>query len=140
RGIEITCDLLERETVCRRQREHDIVFGRRRLQLEIELAAEPLAQRQSPGPIDAAAKGRMDDELHAADFVEETLEHDRVLRREAAQRRKARGKVLHQLTRRRLGDADLVGEALQGTRAAWILAQRCGYFGAKTRYCARQLV
>ena len=57
---------------------HDIVLGRRRLQLEIEPAAEPLAQRQAPGAVEAAAVGRMDDQLHAADRVEEALEHQRV--------------------------------------------------------------
>ena len=60
-----------------------VVLGRRRLQLEVELAAEALAQRQSPGAVDAAAERRMDHQLHAAGFVEEALEHDRVLGRQA---------------------------------------------------------
>ena len=84
------------------QREDDVVFSRGRLQLEIELAAEPFAQRQAPGAIDAAAKRRMDDELHAADLVEEALEYDRVLRRQATECGKARRQVLHQLARGRL--------------------------------------
>ena len=61
------------------ERQHDVVLGRGGLQLEVELAAEALAQRQAPGAVDAAAEGRMDDELHAARLVEEALEHDRVL-------------------------------------------------------------
>ena len=82
--MQIAGDLGELEAVRGGEREHDVVLGRRRLQLEIELAAETLAQRQAPGAVDAAAVGRMDDELHAAGLVEEALEHDRVLRRQAA--------------------------------------------------------
>ena len=41
--------------------------------------------------------GRMDDELHAAGFVEEALEHDRLLRRQAGRARRGRGEVLDQL-------------------------------------------
>ena len=74
--MQVARDLVEREAVRRRQRQHDGVLGRRRLQLEVELAAEALAQRQPPGAVDAAAEGRMDDQLHAAGFVEEALEHD----------------------------------------------------------------
>ena len=58
------------------ERQHDRVLGGRRLQLEVERAAEALAQRQAPGAVDAAAERRVDDELHAAGFVEEALEHD----------------------------------------------------------------
>ena len=46
------------------------------LQFEIEAAAEPLAQRQAPGPIDPRAQRRMDHQLHAARLVEEPLEDD----------------------------------------------------------------
>ena len=65
----------ERKAVRAAEREHDRVLGRRRLQLEVERAAEALAQRQAPGAVDAAAEGRVDDELHAARLVEEALEH-----------------------------------------------------------------
>ena len=75
--MQVARDLGQLEAVRRGQREHDVVLGRRRLQLEIELAAEALAQRQAPGAVDAAAIGRMDDQLHAAGLVEEALEHDR---------------------------------------------------------------
>src|SRR6185437_14871898 len=54
-----------------RQRER----GRRGLQLEVERAAEALAQRQPPGAVHPAAEGRVDDELHAARLVEEALEN-----------------------------------------------------------------
>ena len=84
--MQIARDVGEREAVRGGERQHDGVLGRRRLQLEIELAAEALAQRQAPRAVDAAAERRVDDELHAAGLVEEALEHDRVLRRQAAER------------------------------------------------------
>ena len=77
--VQIARDLGELEAVRGGERQHDVVLGRGRLELEVELAAEALAQRQPPGAIDAAAKGRMDHELHAARFIEEALEHDGVL-------------------------------------------------------------
>ena len=84
--MEIVRDVAELEAVRRRQRQHDIVFRCGGLQLEVELAAEPLAQGEAPGAVDAAAERRMDDELHAARFVEEAFEHDAVLRRQQAER------------------------------------------------------
>ena len=54
---------------------HDAVVRGGGLQLEIEGAAEALAQRQAPGAVDARAEGRVEDELHAAGFVEEALGH-----------------------------------------------------------------
>ena len=65
----------------RPERQQQRIFGRRGLQLEIELAAESLAQRQAPRLVDAAAERRVQHELHAAGFVEEPLEHQRLLRR-----------------------------------------------------------
>ena len=88
--MQIARRLRQLEAVRVRQRQHDVIFGRRRLQFEIERAAEALAQRQSPRAIHAAAERRMNDELHAAGFVEEALEHDRVERRQAAERRACR--------------------------------------------------
>ena len=99
-GMQIARDLGELEAVRRGERQHDVVLGRRRLQLEIELAAEALAQRQAPGAVDAAAEGRMDDQLHAAGLVEEALEHDRVLRRQAARARHGRRRDTRPAARR----------------------------------------
>ena len=73
RRMQVARDLDQREAVAGRQRQHDRVLGRRRLQLEVELAAEALAQRQAPGAVDAAAVGRVDDQLRAAGLVEEAL-------------------------------------------------------------------
>ena len=56
---EIPRDLVEREAVHRAERDHDRVLERGGLQLEVEAPAEPLAQRQAPGAIDARAERRM---------------------------------------------------------------------------------
>ena len=82
-GAQHLEDGLEREAVLRAEREQDAVVGRRRLQLEVEGAAEALAQRHAPGAVDAAAERRVDDELHAARLVEEPLGDDARLRRHA---------------------------------------------------------
>ena len=80
---------LERKGMLLAQRDDDAVVGGGGLQFEIERAAEALAQRQSPGAIDARSERRMDDELHAAGFVEEALGDDGRLRRQRAQRMRA---------------------------------------------------
>ncbi len=67
------------------QRDVDAVVGRRRLQLEVERAAEALAQRQSPRFVDPPAERRMDDELHAAALIEEALGDDGGLRGHGAE-------------------------------------------------------
>ena len=89
RRMQIAEDVGERERVLRPERQQQRVFGRRGLQLEVELAAEALAQRQAPRLVDAAAERRVQHELHAARLVEEALEDERVLRR---QRRRARAR------------------------------------------------
>ena len=90
RRVQVAEHVGERKRVLRPERQEQRVFGRRRLQLEVELTAEPLAQREAPRLVDAAAERRVQHELHAARFVEEALEHQRVLRRHDAERR-ARG-------------------------------------------------
>ena len=97
----------------RGQRQHDGVLGRRRLQLEVERAAEALAQCQSPGAIDATAEGRVNDQLHAAGFVEEALEDDRLLGRQGPERGARRGQIIHQLHRGRDCDTRLRREPLR---------------------------
>src|SRR5678815_3072897 len=66
-------DLAEREAVLLTEREQDAVVRRRRLELEIEGAAEPLAQRESPGAGDPSSEGGVQNELHPAGRVEESL-------------------------------------------------------------------
>ena len=88
--MQIARGLRELEAMRVGQRQHDVIFGRCGLQFEVERSAEPLAQGQTPGAIDAAAEGRMNDQLHAAGLVEESLENDRIKRGQAAERRAAR--------------------------------------------------
>src|ERR1035441_602666 len=64
---------VERKGMLLAERNHDAVIGGGRLQFEIERSAEALAQRQSPGAVDARAEGRVNHQLHAAAFVEEAL-------------------------------------------------------------------
>ncbi len=71
---------LERKGVLLGERYLDAVVGGGSLQLEIEGTAEALAQRQSPGAVDARAEGRMNDQLHPAAFVEEAFGDDALLR------------------------------------------------------------
>jgi len=56
----------QRERMLRAERQQQRVIGRRRLKLEVELPAESLPQRESPGLVDAAAEWRMQHELHPA--------------------------------------------------------------------------
>ncbi len=69
-------DVGEREAVLLGEGDVDAVVGGGGLQLEVEAAAEALAQREAPGLVDAAAEGSVQDELHAAAFVEEALGDD----------------------------------------------------------------
>ena len=86
-------------------------------------AAEALAQRQSPGLVDASAEGRVNDELHAAAFVEEALGDDRLLRRHGAQHGAALQDVFDRLLGAGIVQAALVLEPTHGRAATFGL---CG--------------
>ena len=75
--------VFERKTVARIQREQHAVIDRRRLDLEIERLAQPLSNRQAEPAIEADSERRVDDDLRAAEAVEEALDHDRLSRRES---------------------------------------------------------
>ena len=62
------------------ERDHDGIVGSSSLQLKVEAAAETLTQSESPRAIDAIAEGGMQDELHPAGLIEESLHHERLLR------------------------------------------------------------
>ena len=79
-GCDVPGDFVEREAVVRAERQHDRVVARGGLQLEVERAAELLAQREPERAVDAPAVRRVDDELHAAGLVEEALD-DEILER-----------------------------------------------------------
>ena len=133
RRMQVARDLGELEAVRRGQRQDDVVLGRGRLQLEIELAAEALAQRQPPGAVDPAAERRMDHELHAAGFVEEALEHDPLLGRQAAERRVRRRQIFGELARRpaRRGRARPISQAWAAPPAGSVF--RCPAISVRRR-------
>ncbi len=131
--MQIAGHVAKLEAVRGGQREYDVVFRRRGLQFEVEFAAEALAQRQAPGSIDPAAEGGVDDELHAARFIEEPLEYDRVLCRQTAERREGCGKVVDELQRRLSTQANLVDQPALRRRARAVGAQPRGDFSAQTR-------
>ena len=91
--MQVAEDVGQRERVLRAERQQQRVLGGGRLQLEVELAAESLAQRERPRAVDAAAERRVQHELHAARLVEEALEHERLLRRDHAERPTPGGQV-----------------------------------------------
>ena len=78
----------------RTERQHDRVVAGGGLQLEVERAAELLAQREPERAVDAAAVRRVHDELHAAGLVEEALEHEVLLRGHRAEHRAADREVV----------------------------------------------
>ena len=98
---------LQRERVLVAQRQHQAVVGRGGLQLDVERAAELLAQRQAPRAVDARAERRVQDQLHAAGFVEEALGDDGLAGRHGAQDRFAGADVRDDLLRTRALDAAL---------------------------------
>ena len=67
------------------------------LQFEIEGAAETFAQRESPGAVQTGAEGRVNDELHAAGLIEETLHDERFLRRQCSERPVSGGEIIGEL-------------------------------------------
>ena len=85
------------------EREHDGVVVGRRLQLEVERDAEPLAQRQPQGAVHPASEGGVDDELRALALVEAALDHDPPARRQVAERLEPGGAVGHDLLGHLLG-------------------------------------
>ena len=107
RRMQVARHLDQRKTVAGRQRQDDRVLGGGGLQFEVEGAAEALAQGQAPGLVDAAAEGRVDDQLGAAGFVEEALHDDALARRQGAERVARAGQVVDRLLRSDRIDADL---------------------------------
>ena len=111
------------------QRKHQAVIGGRGLQFEIEGPAETFAQRQAPGAIDARAERRVNDELHAAGFIEESFGDDGVLLGTAPSARCAGADVGGGLLRVRGGRASIRPSALPPRRQM----RRCLRAGAKLR-------
>src|SRR5947209_17170908 len=103
-------DISKRKAVRRTERQNNRVFGGCSLQFEIKFAAEALAQRQSPRPVQSAAERSVNDELHAAGFVKKTLEYDVLLRRHHTESDSGDAEILSDLFRSARCDADLCGE------------------------------
>ena len=110
--MQIPRDFPQLEAVRLGERQHDVILGRRRLQLEVERAAEPLAQGETPRAVHPAAVGGVNHELHAPGLVEKALEDDRVERRQASQGGAPGGEVLEQLQRGLLVERDGFGQPL----------------------------
>ncbi|MCW0461171.1 hypothetical protein NB717_002239 [Xanthomonas sacchari] len=139
RGAQIACHLVQGEAVPGRQRQHDRVLGRGRLQLEIEGAAEALAQGQAPGAVDAAAVDAVDHQLGAAGGIEEAFQHDALLGRQGAQRRMRAAQVIDDLLRGGGVQRQRAAQPLQRLRRAALL-QRLRDFGPQPRHAQRQRV
>ena len=121
----------------RTKRQDDRVLSRRGLQLEVEGAAEALAQRQSPGAVDAAAERRVQHQLHPACFIEEPLEHQDLLGGDGTEDLPCRGEILDNRARARLVDPDRVHQPLY--RCCRII-QPVGHILAQPGDFFRQLV
>src|SRR5688572_32933234 len=78
--MQVAKHFFQRKGMRGAERQDDSLLGRRRLQLEVESLAELLAQGEAPGAVDPAAERGVQDELHAARFVEEALEGDELPR------------------------------------------------------------
>ncbi len=113
-GVEIAEHVIQREGMLRPQRQEHAFLGGRGLQLEVERATKLLPQRQSPRPIHSAAEWRVQHQLHAAGFIEESLEHEGVLGREKAEQSLGICQVVNDLMGRRPRDADTVHEPPDG--------------------------
>src|SRR2546422_6072720 len=143
-GLQVLEHVLEREAVLGAERQDDRVLGGGRLQLEVEAAAEPLAERESPGPVDPAPERRVQHQLLPARLVKEALQHQRLLRRDTPEDLLRRLEILYHLARRGLGDpGDLAREPcrrLTGVRqpTADIPAQP-GHFLRQLRRTTRRL-
>src|SRR5947209_6369334 len=84
--IQITKNFLEWKRVLGSERDHDGIVSGRSLELEIEGSTKTFPKRQTPRAIDSITKRRMQNELHSARLIEEPLHHDRLLRRNRAER------------------------------------------------------
>jgi hypothetical protein len=114
--MQVAEDLLQGEAVLRPQAEDDGLLVGGGLQLEAEADAEPLAQREAEGAVDARAEGGVDHELRPPGLVEEALQDHAALGRDAPQGLLAGEHVLGKLHRRGLaeGVAALVAQEGHG--------------------------
>ena len=138
--IEIAGHVGEIEAVRRGQRQYDVVLGRRGLKLEVELAAEALAQRQAPGAVDAAAIRRVDDQLHAAGFIEKALENQGISGGEDTKRPVRCVQILHHLLACGLVEPEIVLDPAQGGVGGLVAFKASLELGTKARDRQRKLI
>ena len=124
-------DIGEWKTMLLAQRDVQSVVGGSSLQFEIKRAAEPLAERETPGLVNSPAEWSVDHELHAPAFIEETLGNDRRLRGDGAQGRTTRHHVLNRL----LGSCvvESAFELEPGNRSDGVFGQLSGGIRSGTR-------
>src|SRR5204863_5764798 len=72
-AVQVAKHFVQRKGMLGAQGKHNGVVRRRGLQFEIERAAKPFPQRQSPRAVHPYAKRRVDDQLHSAGLIEEPL-------------------------------------------------------------------
>ena len=106
-AVQITKDFSQRERMLGAERENNRVVRRRRLQLKIERAAEPLAQCQSPRAVHPDAERRVNNQLHPAGLVKEPFHHKFLLRWNNAQRPVSRAEIVGELARAGFGKTGL---------------------------------
>ncbi len=121
----------------RTQRQHDAVLDRRGLQLEVELAAEALAQRQPPGAIQTRAHRRMNHQMRVAHLIEKSLQYDVVRGGQAAERGLGGRQVFDELLARQRRQCELLLQPLAGR--AYAMLQLARQAGPQTRHGGRQL-
>src|SRR5205807_1402174 len=107
-------DICQWEAVLLGQGNVKAVISGAGLQFKIEGNAETLAQCQSPGLVDAGAKGGMDHKLHAAAFVKETLSNDALHGGHGSQHRPASNDVFNGLLRAGIVEAALLLQPRHG--------------------------
>ena len=141
-AVEEARHTLELEAVRLAERQDDGVFGGGGLQLEVERAAEFLAQRESERAVDARTERRVDDELLPAGFVEETLEDQRVAFRKFAEHGFRRGEVFDHLFGGRARQVVALDRPVDGARdgVRGDLRQQRFDVGAQSRHRFRELV
>ena len=106
--MEVLPHILHGEAVRAAKGEDDGILGGGGLQFEVEGLAEALAQCQPKGADHAPAEGRVDHQLHAAGFIEETLGDDTFAGGHRTQSDPRSGEVFHGLVRDALAHTDLV--------------------------------
>src|SRR5207237_607328 len=97
--IQITKNFVQREGMLSPERDDNRIVGGRGLEFEIKRSTKTFPQRQPPRAIDPIPEGRMQNELHPARFIEETLHHERLLRWNRPERAISVGEIIRNLLR-----------------------------------------